>query len=112
MQLVLHQTGKLTQTHVHDSLGLDVVQYETVHQVLDGIVWSLGGLDYLDNLIYVIGCNDQAFKYMSAFLGFLQIKLGATDDNFMTVLYETLDEFTQIKAFGTSLDKGNVIYAE
>ena len=32
MKLILHQAGKLTETHLNDSTGLEVAQLETFYQ--------------------------------------------------------------------------------
>ena len=54
MQLILHKPGKLAKTHIDYSLGLDLIQSETVHKVLYGIIRCLGFLDDLNHLINVI----------------------------------------------------------
>ncbi len=54
VQLVLHQSGKLSQTHFNDSSGLNFSQFEASHQVVHRLVRSLGSTDDTDNFVDIV----------------------------------------------------------
>ena len=62
------QALKLNQTHIADILGLNIIQLKTLHQALFRII--IAASDNMDDLIYIVLCNEQAFQQMGAFFCF------------------------------------------
>ena len=112
MELVLHQACQLAQTHFHNGTCLDFREFESVHQVLDSFVRSLGGTDDAYHFVDVVRCDDQAFEDVGTFLRLAEFVLGATDDHFVTMVHETLNHILQCQALGASLHEGDVVHAE
>ena len=112
MQLILHQTSQLTQTHFYDCTCLYFRQLEAFHQVRDSFIRSLGSPDDPDYFIDIVGSNDQTFQNVCAFFCFAQVILSTADDYFVTVFYEQLDQIFQIQQFRASMNQGNVVYAK
>ena len=77
LEFVAFQTGQLTETHFHDSGGLDFGEAELVHQAAAGLIHGFGGTNQRDNLIDDVESFQQAFEDMGTGLGFFQIELGA-----------------------------------
>ena len=93
VQLVHLQTCELTQTHIHDSPCLHLVEVETLHKVLNSLLRCLGGADYMYHLVDIVTCNNQCLKDMCTVLCLLQVELGAADSHVMAVVNEVLHTF-------------------
>ena len=51
----------------------------------------------MDYLIYIIRCDNQTFQDMSTFFSLTQIELSTADYNFVTMLYEQLNQVFQVQ---------------
>ena len=68
MQLILQKSCKLTKAHFYNSTRLDFCQLETIHQICDSFIRSLGSTYDANYFIDIIRSNYQSFQYMSTFL--------------------------------------------
>ena len=112
VQLVDTQTGELTQTHVYDSLALQLVQLEALLQVTLCIRRGLTVADDVHHLIDIIAGDDQSLKDMSTLLGFLQVVFRTTDSHVMTVLHEVLHTLLQGEQARTTLHQCDIVHRE
>ena len=111
-QLFLHQVGQLTQTHLHDGLGLHLVQLETAHQTFDGGLRILGAADNMHDLVDVVTRNNQTLQNMGTFFRLAQIILRPTDDHIMTMVHKVRDTILQGQQTRTPFHQSDAIHAE
>ena len=95
MELVDAQTGELCQTHVNDSLRLQLIEVEACFKVALGIRRGLRVADDMYYLINIIDGNNQTFEDVGTFLRFSQVVFGTTDGYIMTVFYKVVHTFLQ-----------------
>ena len=74
-QLFPVQTLQGNQTHIADGLRLHIVQAESLHEALLGIV--VAGADDVNDFVDVVLGNQQTFQQVSTLLGLAQIVLGS-----------------------------------
>ncbi len=109
VQLIDTQAGQLAQTHIYDSLRLQLVEFEALLQVTLGVGRCSRLTDDVYHLVDIVHGNDQALQDVGTLLRLLQVELRATDSHLMTVFDEIADAFTQRKKLRThfSMSAGN-----
>ena len=93
MQLLKTKSRQLAQTHVHDSLRLQLVKIEALFQIALGVRRSLRGSDDMYHLVDIVAGNYQSFKDMSPLLRLFKVKLRAAYRHVMTMLNEVFHAF-------------------
>ena len=93
VQLIHTQIGKLAEAHVDNCFRLQLVKIKAFLQVTLGIGWRLAATDNVNYLIYIVTGDDKTFQNVCTLLGFLQVKLCATDGNLMTMFNIIVDTF-------------------
>ena len=109
VQLLDAQTCKLRQTHIDNSLRLQLVQLEAGFQVTLSIGRCLRVTYDAHHLVNIVHGNDQAFQYVSTFLSFAQVVLRAADGHLMAVFNEVLHTILEVQQPRTALHQRNVI---
>ena len=110
MELLNTQTGELSQTHIDDSLRLELIEIEASLQVTLGISRSLRVADDTNHLVDIVHGDDQTFEDVGTLLGFLQVVLCTTDRHIVAMLNEVLDTLLECKQTRTTLYQSNVIH--
>src|SRR5690554_8089447 len=77
-QLVLLQTGQLTQAHFNNGSGLYVGQFKAGNQILTCLVRSLRSTNDADDFVDIVAGNDESLQNMSTLLGLIQLVAGTT----------------------------------
>ena len=85
------------QTHIQDGLGLDIIQTETIHQALLGVV--VGRADNADDFVDIILGDEQTFQQMGPLLGFTQVIPGPAGQNIHLVGQILVDDLPQGQNF-------------
>ena len=112
MQLVYTQTCELRQTHINDSLRLELIELEALLQIALGIGRSLRVADDVYHLVDIVNGDDQALEDVCTLLSLAQIVLGAADSYVVTVFNEVLNTLLERKQTWTALDQSNIVYRE
>ena len=112
MKLIYTQTCELRQTHIYDSLRLDIVNLKTLLQVNLCLAWSLACTNDVYHLVDVVASDNQSFKDMSTFLSLTQFVLSTTDSYVMTMFNEVFNTFYKSKSAWTSLNQSDAIHRE
>ena len=112
VQLVDTQTCELAETHIDDSLRLQLVQVEALLQVTLGVRRSLTITDDMYHLVDIVHSDNQSFEDVGTLLGFLQVVLGTTDSHVVTMLNEVLDTLLEVQQTGTTLDQCDIVDRE
>ena len=110
VELVDTQTRQLCETHVHDSLRLELVEFEAYLQVMLGVTGGLTIPYNMYDLVDIVDGDDQALQDMGALLCFLQVELRAADGHVMTVLHEIFHAFLEVQQTGATLYQSDVIH--
>ena len=115
-QLLFHlgplQAGELSQTHLHNGLGLGIVQPEPLHQSLFAFGNGLGSPQNFDDLVDKVQSDHQAFQNVGPVLGLFQVKLGAAGDHFQLELDILLQDLPQGQHLGLSAHNGQQDHPE
>ena len=112
MQLILHQSGELAQTHFHNGAGLHLAQVEAGHQVGNCLVRSLGRTDNADYLVDIVGSDDQTFQNVCTFLGLAQVVTCTANHHLMTVFHEIFNQVLQVEQTRTTVNQRHVVHTE
>ena len=112
VQLVHLQTRELAQTHVDDGAGLDFIEVEALHEVLDGLLGGLRRADEVYHLVDVVASHDEGFEDMGAVLGLLQVVTGAADGHVMTVVDKMAHAVLEREQFRTAMHQGDAVHRE
>ena len=120
VQILNAETCELAQSHIDDSLRLDLVDVETSLQVALCIGWGAACTDDANHLVDIVAGNDESLKDVSAFLCLIEVKLGAANHHLMTVSHEVCDEVLKVeqlwhaKCLWMSWDwhESDIVYAE
>ena len=104
-QLFSFQTGQSAQTHIYNSLCLNVCQFEPLHQFRLGNLHCSGSTDNTDHFIDMIQSNQQTFQDMSPFFCFIQLVFCPTRDNLFLMLQVMIQHFQDIHNLGLIIDK-------
>ena len=91
MELIDTQTCELGETHINDSLRLELVEFEAYFEVALSVGRCLTVTDDTNHLVDIVDGDDQTLEDVGTLLSLAQVILGATDRNVVTVLYEILD---------------------
>ena len=112
VQFFLLQTCELAQTHFNDGTSLNFGEAESFTQTLYSVLGRIAALDDGNHLVNIVAGNYQSLQNMGTLLGFLEIKLGATDHNLVTMLQEVVQQLLEVKQHGTSVNQAHVVDAE
>ena len=112
MELVLHQTGELAQTHFHDGAGLYLTQVEAGHQVGNRLVRGLGRTDDADYLVDIVGSDNQTFEDVGTFLGLAQVVACTADYHLVTVFHKIFNQVLQVEQTRTAMNQRHVVHTE
>ena len=97
MQLFLHKSGELTQTHFYNGTRLNFSEFESFHQAADCIIWCLSSTNYSDYFVNVVRSNNQTFEDMCTFFRFAKFVLCTTNYYVVTVFNEVLNQLLQVQ---------------
>ena len=112
MELIDTQTCQLSQTHIYDSLRLELVQLEAGLQVTLSVGWGLTVSNNVYYLVDIVYGDDQSLEDMSTLLSLAKVVLGTTDSYIMTMFNEVLHTLLQGEQTWTSLHQGDIVYRE
>ncbi len=111
-ELVLLQTGELTQTHLDDGRGLRVGEGETLLELFASVHGVGRAADDAYHLVDVLRGYDETLEYVGALLSLAQLIFSAAYHHFVAVGHKLADEFLEVERAGTSVDEGHVVDAE
>ena len=83
LDLLTFQSGQRTQTHIHDSLSLNICQSEAFYQCFLSSCHISAASDDIDDLINVIKGDQQTFQDMSPLLSLVQIIFCPSGNNIL-----------------------------
>ena len=112
LQFLDLQSGQLTQAHLHDGAGLDLVEFEAFGQTATGLVGRLRTADNMYYLIDIVAGDHQALEDMGSLFGLAELIARTTDHDLMTMVYEGRYQFFEIQCARTSIDQRHIIDAE
>ena len=106
------QAGELTQTHLHDSLSLQICESPLLHQSVLGLLYRPGSTNQSNHLIDDVECLEESFQNMGTGLGLLEVELGTADYHLVTVLDVLCNHVFQIKRHRAAVYQRNIVHAE
>ena len=102
---VSFKTGESSQSHVNDSLCLNIIESESVHELFLGLCRSGTSSDDAYYFIDKIKCLEKTLEYMISFFRFAEIIPGTSGDNILLMLQIFLKDLKKIEYLGLVINK-------
>ena len=112
VQLVHLQTGQLAQTHVYDGASLNLVEVETLHEVVHGLLRSLRRADDVYHLVNIVASHDESFEYVCAVLRLFQVEFRASYGHIVTVFNKVAHAVFEREQAWASLHQCDAVHRE
>ena len=81
------QTGECSEAHFHNSIGLDLIEPESLLELFPCLCCRVGSADDPYDLIYVVKRYEQTIYYVRAILRFFQIISGSSGHHLFLMVY-------------------------
>ena len=111
-QLINTQACERSQTHLHDSLTLRIVEIEALLQVRLCISRRAAGADDLNHLVDVIHGDDQALQNMRTLLCLAQQVTRTARNNIHTVLDKVAYQVFEVEQHRTAFHQGDIVHGK
>ena len=99
------KSGKSSESHINDSLSLNIIESESGHQLFLGFCRSSTSSDDADYFIDKIKCFEKSLKYMISFFCLAEIESGTSCDYILLMLQIFLKNFKEIEYLGLIIYK-------
>ena len=104
-QLFSFQTCQSAQTHVHDCLGLYIIETESLDQACLCSCNIRTFSDYFYNFINIVECDQQSLQDMVPFLSFVEVIAGPAGDNVLLMTQIVHQHLQEIHDLGLVVDQ-------
>ena len=112
MKLLLVHVDQCAQTHVDNSLSLDIIQVEALAQTLTRLVGCRRRTDNFNHFVDIVRRHNQTFDNMRAVLCLLNQETCAADNDIMPVVDKRLQQLLEVEQLRTAFNERYIVDAE